>query len=291
MRKPYWLNKKIDFNLCYRMRKLLKELHLYTVCEESKCPNISECFSKNTATFMILGNICTRNCLFCGVKKGNPQGLVDKDEPEKIKEAVKRLKLKYVVITSPTRDDLEDKGANQFYEVIKAVKSLNFVEAVEVLVPDFCGDKESIKKVLEANPTVFSHNIETTPFLYPFVRKGAFYKRSLKVLDYAKRINPQVYTKSAIILGLGEKEEEVVKVLKDLQKVNCDFLSIGQYLAPSKKHWPVKRFVTPSEFRKWEDLAYSLGFKKVKASPYIRSSYLASTYLSREKPTQPTRLN
>ncbi len=277
MKKPPWLNKRLNFQFARNTKILLKDLNLHTVCQEALCPNISECFSKGVATFMILGDVCTRNCRFCGVKKGQPKE-VDFQEPKRIKEAVKRLKLSYVVITSPTRDDLTDEGATLFYLTVKELKTLDFVKAVEVLIPDFSGKKHLLEIVLQSYPTVVSHNIETVPSLYPSIRCGADYQRSLKILSWSKEIAPCIYTKSGIMLGLGEKDEEVMEVLKDLRNVGCDFLSIGQYLPPSKTHIPPKEYIPYEKFEEWERIATGLGFKKVMSRPYVRSSYLAHTY-------------
>lgn len=278
MRKPYWLNKKIDFSASREIKCILKKLRINTVCEEALCPNISECFSKGVATFMILGDTCTRDCAFCGVRKGLPAP-VDFSEPKKVKEAVKELKLEYVVVTSPTRDDLEDGGSTIFYNTVKEIKSLAFVKKVETLIPDFRGSRDSIKRVVESHPEVISHNLETVPSLYPMVRSGADYYRSLKVLRLVKELNPSIFTKSAIMLGLGEDDSEVIRVLNDLRKVSCDFLSLGQYLPPSKAHHPCQ-YIPIEKFEFWKKVGFQLGFRGIKSSPYTRSSYLAHTYFS-----------
>jgi lipoic acid synthetase len=276
MRKPIWLDKKINLSYSRELKSLLRRLGIHTVCEEASCPNLSECFSRGVATFMILGVSCTRNCRFCGVKKGNPKEL-DFDEPTKIREAVKKLNLEYVVITSPTRDDLDDGGASLFFLTVKELRALECVKKVEVLIPDFWARPELIEKVLGAGPNVVSHNLETVPSIYPKVRDKADYNRSLEVLKLVKKINPNIFTKSGIMLGLGEEEGEVQRVLEDLVGAGCDFLSIGQYLAPSRHHWPTK-FLPPDKFKEWENFALRLGFKSVKSFPYARSSYLAHTY-------------
>lgn len=276
MRKPYWLNKKVDLSVLREIKSMLRKLHVNTVCEEAFCPNISECFGQKIATFMILGDTCTRNCAFCGVKKGSPSP-PDSTQPQKVKEAVKKLRLEYVVITSPTRDDLDDGGASIFYSTVKEIKSLDWVKKVEVLIPDFGGSRDSIKKVVESKPDVISHNLETVPSLYLRVRREADYTRSLKVLRLVKELNPKIFTKSAIMLGLGEKEWEVKKVLEDLRSVGCDFLSVGQYLPPSKTHYPCQ-YIPLEKFLFWGKVGLQLGFKNVKSSPYIRSSYFAHTY-------------
>ncbi|MCK4809936.1 MAG: lipoyl synthase [Candidatus Omnitrophica bacterium] len=279
MKKPSWLNKKLDLSLSRNLKTLLKGLNLHSVCEEALCPNISECFGKGVAAFMILGNICTRDCKFCGVRKGIPAG-VDLAEPGRVKEAVKRLRLEYVVITSPTRDDLEDAGANIFCLTVKELKTLGSVKKIEILIPDFLGRKGLLEKVLKSSPNVVAHNLETVPSIYSLIRSKAYYERSLKILKFIKEINPGIYTKSAIMLGLGEKDFEVRDVLRDLIEVDCDFLSIGQYLPPSKSSWPLKKCVSPEEFKQWQDLALKMGFRKVLSAPYVRSSYLAHTYFN-----------
>jgi lipoic acid synthetase len=276
--KPSWLNKKVDIRDCRRVRSLLKKLNLHTVCEEALCPNISECFGSGLATFMILGDICTRNCSFCGVKKEKP-AKVDVNEPKRIKQAVKNLGLDYIVITSPTRDDLVDGGANIFVEAVSQVKSLGLEKKVEILIPDFWGKRELLRKIASCGAEVIAHNIETIPSLYPRVRNGADYERSLKVLEIVKEENSDILTKSGLMLGLGEKKEEVIKALEDLLRVGCDFLTLGQYLPPSLAHYPLKEYISPDKFKILEDFALKIGFKKVKSSPYVRSSYLAHTFL------------
>jgi len=256
------------------LKRLLRRSRLNTVCEESRCPNISECFGNRTATFMILGDRCTRGCTFCNVKRKNPLP-VDPSEPHRLLETVRVLGLEYVVITSVTRDDLPDGGAKHFARCIRVLKeSLRGVK-VEVLIPDFRGNRESLEIVLEAGPDVLSHNLETVPRLYPRVRVGAKYERSLKVLEWSKEIAPHVPTKSALVLGFGEELEEVVEVLKDLRKVGCDFLTVGQYYQPSLKHHPVLKYYTEEELREIKRIAYSLGFEFVACGPNVRSSYRA----------------
>lgn len=274
--RPDWLKKKIDFEKLNNVQKILNEFSINTVCVSARCPNISECFSKNTATFMILGNICTRGCEFCNVAKGTP-GKADKSESKKVLQAVKQLKLKYVVITSVTRDDLDDGGAFLFADCIQKIKNYDNNIKVEVLVPDFKGNKESILTVLKEKPDVFGHNIETVPELY-YIRKGADYKRSIEVLEFAKKNGAKI--KTAILLGLGENKEQVVKVLKDLRNINCDFLSIGQYLQPDKKLLPVREYIKPEDFEYYKKIAYEMGFVHVESGSYVRSSYMADKYLS-----------
>ena len=298
-KKPTWLNKKISLKECYEMKSLLGDLNLNTVCQEAGCPNISECFYKGEAAFLILGKICTRGCKFCGIEKGRPFG-VDLEEPWRIAEAVKRLNLSHVVITSVTRDDLPDGGAEIFAKVISAIRKKTSKVTIEVLIPDFklnpvrkfaqedsknCisneVNKPAIKTVMDAEPEIIGHNIETVPSLYSAVRQDSDYICSLKVLELVKEFNG--YTKSAIMLGLGEEEEEVLSVFSDLRKVDCDFLSIGQYLAPSSAHFPIKEYIPPEKFLYYKQKALQLGFVYVASGPYVRSSYLASEYLDKNK--------
>lgn len=281
MKKPVWLNKKINFLDCGKLKKTLREFKLHTVCEESMCPNLSECFGLGIATFMILGDICTRDCSFCGIKKGKPE-IIDESEPIRLKEAVKCLGLDYIVITSPTRDDLDDGGLGMFLASVESIKSLGSFKKVEILVPDFLGKKDLISKLSTSNADVIAHNLETVPSLYPYVRKGAVYKSSLNLLERVKQSNSKVYTKSGIMLGLGEKEEEVINVMKDLVNVGCDFFTLGQYLSPSLNHYKVKKYVKPDEFISFKKTALELGFKKVKTGSYVRSSYKAADFLINE---------
>ena len=270
---PSWLKKKVIINEDLRKTsEILKGLKLHTVCEEAGCPNINECFGKSTATFMILGNICTRNCRFCGVKKGESLP-VDDTEPSRVAEAVKRLNLKYVVLTSVTRDDLTKGGAEQFAKTIKAIKEEIPKSKVEVLVPDFKGNQESLRTVFSAKPDVFNHNIETIEKFYPKVRPQANYQQSLNVLKFAREKG--LITKSGMMLGLGEKKEEVIKVMKDLRNVDCNLLTIGQYLKPNKKCLEVERFVPPEEFVEYQEIGEKLGFASVASGPFVRSSYHA----------------
>jgi lipoic acid synthetase len=280
LKKPSWLNKKISLRKTHTLSEIFSRLNLNTVCKEAQCPNIGECFSRRIATLLILGNVCTRNCSFCGVKKGVPEK-VDKNEPERVKAAVKELNLKHVVITSVTRDDLSDGGAEIFNKTIFSLKKLDNNLKVEVLVPDFKGSTLSIKKVIASRPDIFAHNIETVPRLYAKIRKGADYKRSLGVLKKAKSLDKRLYTKSGLMLGLGETKAEVFRVFADLKKTGCDFLSLGQYLAPSKRHHPVKEFVPPDMFDELKEKAQSFGFKHVESAPYVRSSYSADKYINR----------
>lgn len=251
-----------------KIRGLINDCHIHTVCESAKCPNIGECFSRSTLTFMILGNICTRNCGFCGMEKGIPLPL-NPEEPKRVAAAVKKLKLQYVVVTSVTRDDLPDGGASMFAAVIKTLQPLK----VEALIPDFKGNKEALNTVLDAGPFVLNHNVETIPRLYPFFRPQADYKRSLDLLKSAK--NRGLYTKSGLMVGLGETRSEVSSVLKDLRKISCDLVTIGQYLPPSKAHPKAERYVLPEEFEEYREIGKKMGFLKVFSGPFVRSSYHA----------------
>lgn len=274
LEQPPWLKKRIPLNSNIDVTKgIVKEFKINTVCQSAKCPNIFDCFSNLCATFLILGNICSRGCRFCCVKEGVPEG-VDEGEPFKIAQAASRLGLRYVVITSVTRDDLADYGANQFSLTIKAVrKGLGAGANIEVLVPDFKGDKTSVKRVVEASPDVFSHNMETVPRLYESLRPAADYRRSINVLRLAKEIDPYLVTKSALMAGLGETQEEIVSVMKDLRETGCDIFYIGQYLRPSSKQVEVTEFISPDKFLMYEKIGDSFGFKEVKAGPFVRSSY------------------
>jgi lipoic acid synthetase len=273
-RLPSWLKRNLPRgNENFFTQGLLDELQLETVCENARCPNRPECYSRRTATFMILGSVCTRPCGFCSVTKGTPQ-LLAADEPERVAEAAYRLGLRHVVITSVTRDDLPDGGADHFARCVLAVRQRTGA-AVEVLTPDFLGDIAAIDRVLEARPEVYNHNMETVPRLYKKVRGRADYRRSLDLLDHVKRRSRETVTKSGLMLGLGETRDELFDVLADLRSVRCDALTLGQYLAPTLKHIPVARFVPPDEFDELAELARKLGFHKVVAGPFVRSSYHA----------------
>ena len=264
----------LRFSDTHRLKVLLRKSRLNTVCEEARCPNISECFGSGTATFMILGDRCTRGCRFCNVKKEPPKA-VDINEDKRILDAVKVLGLKYVVITSVARDDLADGGASHFARCIRTLKENIPGIGVEVLIPDFRGDGKALERVLRENPDVLNHNIETVPRLYPFVRIGSKYERSLRVLKLSKEIAPDIPTKSALILGFGEKREEVLKVMEDLRSVDCDYLTVGQYYQPSRSHFPVVKYYSEEEFEEIRDIAYSMGFKFVASGSNVRSSYRA----------------
>lgn len=273
-RLPAWLKRDLPHgNENGFTHHLLRELRLETVCENARCPNRPECYSRRTATFMILGNVCTRPCGFCSVPRGDPLVLED-DEPTRVAEAAARLGLAHVVITSVTRDDLPDGGADHFFRTIVAIRERTKA-AVEVLTPDFLGDFRALDRVLEARPEVYNHNMETVPRLYKRVRGRASYQRSLDLLRYAKERLPDSVTKSGLMLGLGESTEELLEVLTDLRAARCDSLTLGQYLAPTLKHLPVKRYVPPDEFDDLGRLARSMGFTHVASGPFVRSSYHA----------------
>ena len=277
--KPAWLNKKIDLKSCSALKEALRDLRLNTVCEQAMCPNIGECFSHNLATFLILGRYCTRMCSFCNIEKKKPL-LVDLDEPVRVAEAVRRFSLKHVVITSVTRDDLDDGGAGIFAKTVSCIKQTSPGVAIEVLIPDFKLSLDALREVAGSCPHIIAHNIETVPSLYRVARQGANYARSLSVLRIIKKISPELKTKSGLMLGLGEKKEEVISVMEDLRSVDCDFLSIGQYLAPSQKHYPVKEYIAPEQFDYFKEKGKRLGFLHIQSSPYVRSSYMAAEYLS-----------
>lgn len=273
-RLPSWLKRPLPVgNENFFTHNLLRELKLETVCENARCPNRPECYARRTATFMIMGNTCTRPCGFCSVPRGQP-GALEADEPERVAEAALRLNLKHVVITSVTRDDLPDGGADHFFRCVIAVRQRTSA-VIEVLTPDFLGDQAAIDRVVAAQPEVFNHNTETVPRFYKKVRGRADYQRSLDLLAYVKRQAPQLTTKTGLMLGLGETREELLEVLADLRTVNCDMLTLGQYLTPTLKHVPVARYLTPEEFGELGTLARSLGFKKVASGPFVRSSYHA----------------
>lgn len=274
-RFPSWLKFSARLDERYhRTRTIIKENSLHTVCDEAGCPNRGVCYAEGTATFMILGDICTRNCQFCTVGKGEvfPP---DPDEPRRVALAVQQMGLDYVVITSVTRDDLEDGGATIFAEVITRIRANCPNTKIEILTPDFKNNQKSLRKVAAARPDVFSHNIETVPRLYSRVRPQADYRRSLAVLEKMKELLATVKTKSGIMVGLGETKDEVKTVLADLRRINCDMVTIGQYLSPSEKHLPVVEFIVPQIFAEYEEMAYSLGFTGVASGPLVRSSYHA----------------
>ena len=276
LKKPPWLKKRIPpLQDLIKVKSILEETDLHTVCEEARCPNLGECFSKGTSTFLILGRVCTRDCGFCAVEHGAPAP-PDETEPEKLAQAVRRMGLQYIVITSVTRDDLPDGGASLFAKTIQAVRALDSKIKVEVLIPDFQGDPASLKVVLRGGPDVLNHNIETIARLYPGVRPQANYKRSLNLLKNSKQLYPQIFTKSGFMLGLGETQEEVLDLLQDLREAECDFLTIGQYLQPRQDRLPVMRFIPPEEFEKYKGIGEKMGFRAVASGPFVRSSFHAS---------------
>jgi len=274
-RKPGWLKVRAPGGPNYlRLKQLMRELDLHTVCEESHCPNVGECWEHGTATFMILGDVCTRNCAYCAVAHGRPPKF-DPAEPERVAQAVAEMQLQHAVITSVDRDDLPDFGAWAFAETIRQIKKYVPTCSVEVLVPDFQGDEEAIRTVLDASPDIYNHNTETVPRLYKRCRPGGRYERVMKIFIAAKRIAPHIPTKSGIILGMGEANEEVLAVLRDLRAVDVDIITLGQYLRPSASHIKLDRYVTPDEFRMFREEGMAMGFRHVESGPLVRSSYHA----------------
>jgi lipoic acid synthetase len=274
-KKPEWIRSKLTNSKEFFLTKtIVNNNNLVTVCQEANCPNITECWSKRHATFMIMGDTCTRACAFCDVKTGVP-GKLDQLEPVKIAEAVKKLNLKHVVITSVDRDDLDDGGSEHFFEVINQIRKSNPNTTIEVLTPDFLRKGDAYKKVLDAKPDVFNHNIETVPSLYLKVRPGSRYFASLELLKNAKKVNKNIFTKSGIMVGLGETRDEILQVMDDLRAADVDFITIGQYLQPSTKHYPLDRYYTPKEFEDLGTIAKAKGFLLVSSSPLTRSSYHA----------------
>ncbi len=277
LRKPKWIRVKAPTSKGYaETRKIVKDKGLVTVCEEAACPNIGECWEKSHATFMILGEICTRACAFCNVRTGLPDA-VDAYEPQKIAEAVVEMKLKHVVITSVDRDDLPDGGAQHFVDVIQAIRGASPVTTIEILTPDFLRKAGATETVIDARPDVFNHNLETVPRLYLKIRPGARYYHSLRLLEKVKERDPAQFTKSGLMVGLGETKPEIMQVMDDMRSAGIDFLTIGQYLQPTRKHAKIDRFVTPDEFKSYETIARAKGFLMVSASPLTRSSYHADS--------------
>lgn len=287
-RLPKWLKRPMPSAEMQFTDNVISDLQLETVCESAKCPNRTECWAHRTATFMILGNVCTRPCGFCSVPKGKTE-TVQADEPQRVAEAARRLGLEHVVITSVTRDDLPDGGAEHFFECVQAVRDLTSA-AVEVLTPDFMGNRRAIRRVVEAKPDVFNHNTETVPRLYDRVRRNADYHRTLELLEQVKHEAPEMPTKSGLMLGLGETFDEILDVCADLRAVGCEMITLGQYLQPTPQHLPVERFVPPEEFDEIGDRVRSLGFGLVASGPFVRSSYhageMASFLDQRSEPTQ-----
>jgi len=289
-RKPAWIRVKAPVSKEYQeTRKIVKEHGLHTVCEEAACPNIGECWAQRHATMMIMGGICTRACSFCNVATGKPNAL-DPFEPTNVAQTVAKLDLKHVVITSVDRDDLADGGARHFAEVITAIREAAPQTTIEILTPDFLRKEGALQVVVAAKPDVFNHNLETVPRLYTEVRPGARYFHSLRLLDEVKRIDPTIFTKSGIMVGLGESKSEVLQVMDDLRSADVDFLTIGQYLQPTPKHHVVDRFVTPEEFKQYEAMAYNKGFLMVSATPLTRSSYHAGEDFARLRAAREARL-
>jgi lipoyl synthase len=281
LRKPDWIRVKAPGSAAYaETQAIVRENKLVTVCEEAGCPNIGECWSKKHATFMIMGDTCTRACAFCNVKTGMPDALVE-DEPAKVADAIARMGLNHAVITSVDRDDLDDGGAEHFVRTIKAVRLASPRTTIEILTPDFLKKDGALEKVVTAMPDVFNHNLETVPSHYLRIRPGARYFHSLRLLQRVKELDPLMFTKSGIMVGLGEEREEVMQVMDDMRSANIDFITIGQYLQPSRKHAAIDRFVTPDEFKSYETLAYAKGFLMVAASPLTRSSHHAGDDFAR----------
>ena len=273
MRRPHWLKVHLTGKGDYRhVRDVIQQASLNTVCASARCPNIGECWARRTATFLIMGNICTRNCRFCAIESGRPEAL-DPEEPLRVARAVRALKLKYAVVTSVTRDDLPEGGAQHFAETIRNIKKEQDRCRVEVLIPDFKGSTQALEQVLQTRPEVLNHNIETVPRLYKSVRPQADYSRSLAVLKNAKAMG--AVTKSGMMVGLGETSQEIVETMRDIRRVGCDIFTIGQYMQPSKDHLPIDRFVHPEEFARLRQLGIELGFRHVEAGPLVRSSYHA----------------
>lgn len=279
-RKPDWLRTKLQFNdNSKKVNAIKRNLNLNTVCDEANCPNKLECHNKGTATFMILGRVCTRNCRFCNVKTGKAD-CVDSEEPLHVAQAIKQLELKHAVITSVTRDDLEDGGASQFAAVIREIRKVAPDTTIEVLIPDLKGNWKALKVILDEKPEILNHNIETILKLYKTVRPQAIYTRSLELLRKVKEIDSSIFTKSGFMVGLGENEEEVIELLKDLRAYQCDIVTIGQYLQPSKEHIELVEYVHPDIFKKYKDIGMTMGFRYIASSPLVRSSYNAAEALN-----------
>jgi len=274
---PAWFKQDLPDNSVKELREQLKSGNIHTVCQEARCPNINSCFKQHTATFLILGDSCTRACAFCAIKKASRGQAPDQDEPARIACSAAKMGLDYAVITSVTRDDLIDGGSRIFIDTISCLRDSSPKTRIELLIPDFKGDREIIKAVVNADPDVIAHNLETVNRLYPLVRPQADYKRSLQVLKFIKEFNPAMVTKSSLILGLGESPEEIVEVMGDLKTAGCDILVLGQYLRPSEAHYPVKEFISPEKFNELGGLAEKMGFGRVLSAPKARSSYQASS--------------
>ncbi len=281
MKKPDWLKIKLPAGKEFKaVSALLKDYNLSTVCQEARCPNIGECWARKSATIMILGKVCTRACRFCAVTTGNPKGYLNPEEPENVANVIKGLGLRYVVITSVDRDDLDDSGSSHYARTILAIKEKNPYTKIEVLIPDFNCREEFLKNIVEAKPFVLGHNLETVRRLTPFIRdKRCGYEKSLQVLKIAKQMDSNILTKSGFMLGLGEEKEEIKETLKDLKNAGVDIVTIGQYLQPTKKHIPVQKYYTPEEFKKFKEIGESMGIKYIFSGPLVRSSYHASEIL------------
>lgn len=289
-RKPSWIRVKAPTSKVYlETRQLMRDHKLVTVCEEAACPNIGECWSKKHATMMILGSVCTRACAFCNVATGRPDRL-DPHEPDEVAQAVAKLGLRHVVITSVDRDDLEDGGAGHFAQVIRKIRLMSPGTTIEVLTPDFMRKDGALEIVVDARPDVFNHNLETVPRLYPSIRPGARYFHSLKILDRAKELDPTIFTKSGLMVGLGETKEEIFQVMDDMRSADVDFITLGQYLQPTPKHAVVDRFATPDEFEAYKKIAYGKGFLMVASSPLTRSSYHADEDFARMRAERDRRI-
>ncbi|MBW4828928.1 MAG: lipoyl synthase [Clostridiaceae bacterium] len=278
LRKPEWIRVKMQGGIQQnKVNALTSNLSLNTVCDEANCPNRMECYTRGTATFMILGKNCTRNCTFCNVTREKPEK-VDPDEPENVAKAISKLGLKHAVITSVTRDDLEDQGANQFVRVVEEIRKATPKVTIELLIPDMQGNKDLIDIIIDSEPNILNHNVETVLELYDKVRPMAKFERSIGLLDYVKKTRPDMRTKSGIMLGLGETKEQVLRVFKRLREVDCDMLTLGQYLQPTAKHIPVVEYITPDQFNEYKEIALSMGFKRVASAPLVRSSYYAEDF-------------
>ncbi len=296
VRKPEWLKVKAPSGENYNtIKSMLGNLKLATVCQEARCPNIGECWAGGTATFMLMGEVCTRGCRFCAVKTGNPKGKIDEQEPEKVGWSIAQMGLKYVVITSVNRDDMPDQGAEHFARTIEVIKENDPKLIVEILTPDFRGREELVERVVRSRPDVFAHNVETVERLTPKVRDPrATYKQSMSVLAHVKKISPQTFTKTSVMLGLGETDEEIHQTMLDLRAVGCDIVTFGQYLQPSRRHLKVIDFITPEKFKYWEQEALKLGFIYCASGALVRSSYKAGEFFIKgviEKQRQQTALS
>jgi lipoic acid synthetase len=275
LRKPEWIKVKMQGGTkSNKVNSLIADLSLNTVCNEANCPNMMECFERGTATFMILGRNCTRNCTFCNVTREMPDDVI-LDEPENVAKAVGKLNLKHAVITSVTRDDLVDQGASQFARVVQEIRKSTPNVSIELLIPDMQGNTELIDIILDSEPNILNHNVETVPELYDEVRPMAIFERSIGVLDYVKQKKPNMKTKSGLMVGLGETKEQLLEVFKRLREVDCDMLTLGQYLQPTTSHIEVKEYITPEQFEEYKEIALSMGFKRVASAPLVRSSYYA----------------